>query len=68
MNDKELREVVEGLTDGEFIDVLDTLLGFEYGLTATEWIEHHYRTGKTGVRAILDEWQAEKSGISHSRE
>ena len=57
MNDKELRKVVENMTDGEFIDVLDTLLGFEFGLTATEWIEHQYRTKKTGVRAIIDEYR-----------
>lgn len=57
MNDKELRETVEKLSDMEFIMVLDTLLGFEFGLTATEWIEHQYRTGKTGVRAILDEYR-----------
>lgn len=61
LNDKELREIVESLTDGEFIDTLDTLLGFEFGLTATEWIEHQYRTGKQGVRAVLEEWRDIKS-------
>ena len=57
MNDKQLRATIESLTDGEFIDVLDALCGFEYGLTATEWIEHQYRTKKTGVRAIIDEYR-----------
>jgi hypothetical protein len=38
-------------------DTIDTLLGFEFGLTATEWIEHQYKTGKRGVREVLDDLQ-----------
>jgi hypothetical protein len=57
MKDQELRKTIQNLSDGEFIDVLDALLGFEFGLTATEWIEHQYRTRKQGVRAIIDEYR-----------
>jgi len=41
--------------DGEFIDLLDTLMGFEFGLTTTEWIEHQYKTGKRGVREVFED-------------
>ena len=57
MNDKRLRKVIENLSDGEFIDTIDTLLGFEFGLTATEWIEHQYKTGKRGVREVIEDLQ-----------
>jgi hypothetical protein len=57
LTDKRLRETIERLTDGEFIDLLDTLLGFEFGLTATEWIEHQYKRGATGVVEAINELQ-----------
>jgi len=57
MNDKELRKVIENLSDREFIDTIDTLIGFEFGLTATEWIEHQYKTGKRGVREVIEDLQ-----------
>jgi len=50
-----IRKKIENLNDGEFIDLLDSLFGIMFGLTATEWIERLYKTGNKKVVEMIDE-------------
>lgn len=62
IKEKELKELIESLTDGEFIDVLDALLSIEFGLTASEWIERQYKKGNNikEVRKVLENYRNNK--------
>ena len=55
MNKQKIRAKIENLNDGEFIELLDTLCGIEFGMTATEWIEHLYKVGGEQVRVVINE-------------
>lgn len=52
MNETEIREKIESLTDGQFIDVLDRICGISYGLTATEFILHECENNKEVLELI----------------
>lgn len=54
MTKQQLRTKLESLPDSTYIDILDTLLGFEFGLTSIEWIEYQYSKRSHGVLELLD--------------
>lgn len=55
MSKEELRATLEALTDGEFIDLIDSVCQLNYGLTATEWLEREYTRGKFEVTRAINE-------------
>ena len=54
MTDKKRRKLIENLSDGEFIDLLDTICGLVYGYTATEYIEYECKNYPE-VKRVVEE-------------
>lgn len=50
---KNTRQIIENLTDGEFIDLWDNILGITENLTATEKMIQLYKTDER-VRELIN--------------
>lgn len=54
--ENKIKEALINTSDGEFIDILDRVIGIAYGLTATEFLIHEYNENSEVKELLVEEY------------